>query len=771
MAFIQSFIDKIRTAKEGRDVRGSLADGIDAINKETESTTNRQVNLDATFEQLIINAGESNAEIVAARHDNSNGQTYDTLPKRLDATTAQLATESKRINFVKSISDTVYRGLCVRGWDNNYFYGNDMRITAPSVMSRISGDSIQVNINHYQATLTANAITEHPIPMSEVKDYVNFLHSNGYKIMIKPQVEITTNEWRASIDPTDPDAWFASYTTLMLSYASMCEENEVEILSIGSEYHTLSKKYPDKWRSLIKEIRSVYNGKLIYSASFNTAWADEAAILEFWESLDVIGVNFYTRIGYDSTKEPYEDSFIGSYLQTDVQGGDPFLLLDRLANKYGKNIIFTEFGNPFSATGAEQTVSIDYLASYYRLLLEKAFNKPWFRGGFVWVVDKFNTKAVFDDGKPVSPAIKEFYSQNIEPATTGNSPLKAMTYNGGTDVGYAPLTRIKMPNRAYQSANMHFWVEGTVANSSNVPRTEILLHVGTGDTGVVQFVELRRLRGQIPYANLGYTQNGNEVTIWIRLSNGFAYRSGIISNNSQWGELIHLGDVATSEPTGLIKANTPAVVGVAPDQTFMSGAQTFTWNELQAYRKYKLNGSMSINLTNGVAGISMSTIVAFQQDTTGYRTLSLNSAISQPGLPVKLNPLPNSVTLVKFLWDGEKWNAWIYGSTEFTPIKYSISPSIGASSNSIIDFFISGKVINVNFEIEITATFTAGAETPLFYIADFPHPTKSYGTFFADAITNDVAGRITVEGAVVKGKAFTTIAPGWIRGSIAYIMS
>lgn len=96
MAFIQSFIDKIRTAKEGKEVRGSLADGIDAINKETEATTNRQVNLDATFKQLIINAGESNAEIVAARHDNSNGQTYDTLPERLDATTTQLATKAEQ---------------------------------------------------------------------------------------------------------------------------------------------------------------------------------------------------------------------------------------------------------------------------------------------------------------------------------------------------------------------------------------------------------------------------------------------------------------------------------------------------------------------------------------------------------------------------------------------------------------------------------------------------------------------------------------------------
>lgn len=92
MASIKSYLDNIKNAVFGKDVRGSIHDGIDEINKEVESTTNRQVNLDATFKQLIINSGESNAEIVAARHDNSNGQTYDTLPARLDATTAELAT-------------------------------------------------------------------------------------------------------------------------------------------------------------------------------------------------------------------------------------------------------------------------------------------------------------------------------------------------------------------------------------------------------------------------------------------------------------------------------------------------------------------------------------------------------------------------------------------------------------------------------------------------------------------------------------------------------
>lgn len=99
MANIQGFIDKIRTSIYGKEVRGSLADGLDAVNKETEATSKKQGDLEATFDQLIINAGDSNAEIVASRHDSVTGETYDALPKRLDAASVQLVGTANLIGF------------------------------------------------------------------------------------------------------------------------------------------------------------------------------------------------------------------------------------------------------------------------------------------------------------------------------------------------------------------------------------------------------------------------------------------------------------------------------------------------------------------------------------------------------------------------------------------------------------------------------------------------------------------------------------------------
>ena len=83
MANINTELEQIRKAVYGREVRGSIANAIELINKEQVNTSNAQTNLDSKFEQLIINAGNSNAEVVAARVK-ADGTQFNTLGKRLD---------------------------------------------------------------------------------------------------------------------------------------------------------------------------------------------------------------------------------------------------------------------------------------------------------------------------------------------------------------------------------------------------------------------------------------------------------------------------------------------------------------------------------------------------------------------------------------------------------------------------------------------------------------------------------------------------------------
>lgn len=105
MANIKKHLDNIKGALYGKDVRSSIHDGIDAINKEVESTTGRQVDLENIFDQLVINAGNSNAEIVDARVKN-DGTSYSKLGDRLDAVDSQLEhianIDAKQLGFRKN---------------------------------------------------------------------------------------------------------------------------------------------------------------------------------------------------------------------------------------------------------------------------------------------------------------------------------------------------------------------------------------------------------------------------------------------------------------------------------------------------------------------------------------------------------------------------------------------------------------------------------------------------------------------------------------------
>ena len=90
MASIQEHLDKIKNAIFGKDVRQSIHDGLNKINQETESTSKNQEKLERTFDDLIINAGNSNAEVAAAR----NG--FETLGKRLDGVDEQLDNKANK---------------------------------------------------------------------------------------------------------------------------------------------------------------------------------------------------------------------------------------------------------------------------------------------------------------------------------------------------------------------------------------------------------------------------------------------------------------------------------------------------------------------------------------------------------------------------------------------------------------------------------------------------------------------------------------------------
>lgn len=92
MAIISDKLNKILSAVFGKDVRQALHDGLDAINKETESTTSRQDYLDRKYDEQIKNMtlqDPSSAEIVDMRVA-ANGTTFEKAGDRLNYFDEQL---------------------------------------------------------------------------------------------------------------------------------------------------------------------------------------------------------------------------------------------------------------------------------------------------------------------------------------------------------------------------------------------------------------------------------------------------------------------------------------------------------------------------------------------------------------------------------------------------------------------------------------------------------------------------------------------------------
>ncbi|NRA68127.1 MAG: hypothetical protein HRU19_26830 [Pseudobacteriovorax sp.] len=98
------------------------------------------------------------------------------------------------------------------------------------------------------------------------------------------------------------------------------------MLSIGVEYKKTSHR--NEWIDIIKAVRKVYKGKLIYSANW-----DEVEQVPFWQHLDYIGIQAYYPLPLSSKKTPSEVKSAWQKVMATIEKKLP-----------AKPIVFTEVG-------------------------------------------------------------------------------------------------------------------------------------------------------------------------------------------------------------------------------------------------------------------------------------------------------------------------------------------------------------------------------------------------------------------------------------------
>lgn len=160
-------------------------------------------------------------------------------------------------------------------------------------------NSVAIVFPLYQSDWNANDIMISPIStpsLDEIKGLILSAHAEDLNVMLRPILDeksiMASGHWRGTIKPSDPRKWFENYSSILIEYAHLAQETNVEIFNIGTEFNSLQQnEYSNEWFKIIREIRKVYNGKLTYS--FNWDCLYEIPKINFVSSLDYIGIDAY----------------------------------------------------------------------------------------------------------------------------------------------------------------------------------------------------------------------------------------------------------------------------------------------------------------------------------------------------------------------------------------------------------------------------------------------------------------------------------------------
>lgn len=226
-------------------------------------------------------------------------------------------------------------------------------------------------------------------------------HSHNIKVCLKPMVNSGDSMWRAYITFPDSgmfgddvywDAWFNSYGKYMRYYAKLAEETSVEMLCIGCEMCGTERKV-EYWRKLIKEIREIYHGELVY----NTNHGHEDDVVWF-DELDYIGTSAYFPVGTMEGSSTEEMKEKWAEVKKEIKA---------VSDKFHKPVIFVEIGcrsargcasMPWDFTHKDLPMSEEEQANFYDSCLATFSGEEWFKGVFWWDWSTF----IYDDKETAS---------------------------------------------------------------------------------------------------------------------------------------------------------------------------------------------------------------------------------------------------------------------------------------------------------------------------------------------------------------------------------
>lgn len=283
------------------------------------------------------------------------------------------------LDFMKGVAFTGYGGTA---------YTGDGPLRSMDALEATNAEWVSILATGYQETIHSTSIDlSGPATPSDVsvEALIGYARSIGLQVMLKPHVDLSDDDlhYRGEIGPNftaaDWSAWFASYRTFILHYASMAARTKCELFCVGCELGSTAFREAD-WRAIIAEIRSVYDGPLIYADNL-VEWNPDA--VKWWDALDYIGEDAYP------TLSPKTDPSVADLLD----GWEPFLAkLEALSKRWNKPLVLTEIGYRSIQGGAinpwdwqrQGPVDLEVQENAYEAAFQAISGKSWLGGIFWW---------------------------------------------------------------------------------------------------------------------------------------------------------------------------------------------------------------------------------------------------------------------------------------------------------------------------------------------------------------------------------------------------
>jgi hypothetical protein len=256
----------------------------------------------------------------------------------------------------------------------------------------------------------------HTLPEADLRALIAHAKADHLRVILMPIVLLdkpkAETDWRGTIHPDDWDDWFASYQDMILFYAKIAQETGVNVLVVGSELVS-SEPYLQDWRTTIRKIRGVFKGQLTYSSNW-----DHYAMVQFWDDLDIVGMNSYWKLGPDddATVPVAEINRRWADIQKDLFTWQqtvhkPILLLEA-----GWCSLANASYEPWDYTRVDLSLDLDIQRRLYEGFFESWWGKPQSAGFMLWEWTPASPggpqdKGYTPRGKPAAEVMREWLAK------------------------------------------------------------------------------------------------------------------------------------------------------------------------------------------------------------------------------------------------------------------------------------------------------------------------------------------------------------------------